>query len=403
MVEFSLTEEQKAFQTLVREFAKREIEPIAAELEKYTDPARIDEWYPWHIYDKLAQVGLKTMTLKKKWGGAGVDWLTVVVCIEELCAADAGIGGAIQQGCWKYPKVLQELWTDEQCEKFLRPLIEQPRYIMGTGLTEPEAGGDNYLPYLDPKGGARLSAVRDGDHVVLNGMKHFITNGGTASLYLVFARTDKTKPISEGLTLFAVTTDTPGFKIGRFHDKFGARNMTNAELIFENVRLPIPEHQVGGWNTGMRDLPRLLAASNSTTATFSLGVARRIYEKTLEYARGRVQGGVPIIQHQPTQMMLADMHVAIEVSRNIIWKAAWMGQKFADTQDPQYWDPILFKTPKLFTSEAAQKVALLAMEIHGGYAAMKDVGLEKLVRDALTFMHPDGTNTVLRLAIGHML
>lgn len=400
MVEFRLTEEQKALQTLAREFAQREIVPLSAELDKNTDPSKC---HSWEVFDKLAQVGLKTVTIKKKRGGAEVDWLTVGILTEEFCAADGGIGASIMQGCWKLPKVFQELVPDEKVEKFLRPFIENPRYIMGVALTEPEGGGcDNIMPCLDPKAGMQLSVTQSGDHFILNGMKHFISNGGMASLYMVFARTDRKKPITEGMTVFMVPADAPGFSVGRWHDKLGVRGMSNAELIFENCRIPV-ENQVSPWNGASKALARFLPHSNSTTATVSLGIARALFQRTLEYTKQRVQGAMPIIEHQPTKMMLADMWMLIEVSRNLLWKAMWTAQQFVDTQDPAYWNPPLFKSSKPFISECASRVAHLAMEIHGGYGVMRDVGLEKLVRDALTMLHPDATNTALRIAIGDAL
>ena len=150
-------------------------------------------------------------------------------------------------------------------------------------------------------------------------------------------------------------------------------------------------------------MARFLPHSNSTTATVSLGIARAIYERTLDYAKQRVQGAMPIIEHQPTKIMLAEMWMLIEVSRDLLWKAMWTAQQFVDTQSPEYWNPPLFKSPKPFISESASKIAHLAMEIHGGYGPLRDVGMEKLVRDALTSLHSGGTWDIQRIASGSLL
>jgi alkylation response protein AidB-like acyl-CoA dehydrogenase len=221
MVGFSLTEEQLALQTLAREFAEREIKPIALERDRIVDPAKC---IPWDVVDKGIKAGLKTLTLAKKYGGAEVDSVTMAVVCEEIGAGDLGVATIFFQGWWKVIQAIQRLANEKQGQEYLIPWRDNPRGLAGIALTEPEGGGsDNFYPQSDPRCGAKLAAVRDGQYVILNGMKHYLTLGPVATLWLTFARTDKTKPVDQGLTIFLVPSSTPGVSIGNVHDKMGVR------------------------------------------------------------------------------------------------------------------------------------------------------------------------------------
>lgn len=392
MIDFSLTEEQIALRTLVREFCEREVKPLGLEYDQKGDPG---ECFPWVVVEKSHQAGLNALALKKEYGGADIDTLTGAILVEEASAAESSFGALLQQ-IWKVTKIIQMVGTRQQQERFLFPLRHDPRFHFGIGLTEPEAGSDNFMNPPDPKAGLKLSAEVKGDEVILNGMKHFISFGNTASVFIVFARTDKSKPLREGLSLFVVDKDAPGLTVGRIHNRMGIRLMSQSELIFENCRIP-RANQLGGWNNAADQVVLVVRFSNAWTACICLGIARACFEKAVEYAKSRVQGAVPIIKHSNTAIHLGEMFMKLEAARYIIWKACWN----ADNAD--YFDPRMIKVPKVFVSEVAKDIAISAMEIHGGLGVMKEVGMEKLVRDALTLLHPDGPNDSLLIYAGHMI
>jgi len=354
--------------------------------------------------EKGIQVGFKTLTLAKKYGGAEISSVTMAILSEEIGVGDLGVASIFFQGWWKVVQGIQRMATEEQIQKYLIPWRDNPRGFTGIASTEPEGGGsDNILPCLDPKAGLKMTAVRDGNYVILNGMKHYLTLNPYVTLWLTSARTDKTKPVTEGVTYFLVPADTPGVSVGNVHDKMGVRLCPNAELIFDNVRVPITA-QLGGWNTGYIERSRkVIPPSNACTAAAILGVARAAMEQAIEYAKTRIQGGVPIIQHQAVQLKLADMWVNIETARLLIWRAMSVFDESIATGNFEGFDPKIFKAPKLYASEAAMKTVLDARNMLGGLGIMRDVGMEKLVRDVCTYEHADGTNDILRLGLARYL
>ncbi len=236
----------------------------------------------------------------------------------------------------------------------------------------------------------RTTAVRDGDHWVVNGMKHFISNGGAAKLYFILFRTDTTKGVNEGVTLFIVTPDMEGFTYGRVHEKMGQRLSQNAELIFENCRVP-DANRVTKVNGAMEERKRFVRGSNIEAAATVLGTARAAYEEALEYARNRVQGGKPIIDHQAVGFLLADCFADYEASRRLLHYAAWTAN-----QDDLY-DPKIGFMTKCFVSEASFRIATRALEVWGGMGYMTEAPMEKYLRDATSFLHSDGTNQAMRI------
>ncbi len=211
MFDFTLTEEQRALQTLVREFVAREVKPRAAALDAEPDPAKS---VPWEIIKAADQVGLRNLALRKDLGGSGQDCVTLGMCVEELAVGDLGVSVIFAQN-WKIMQMLQYAGTEEQQRQFLIPLRDDPKGVMAVAWTEPESGSDLGIPCMDPKGGPKLSCVKDGTYAVLNGMKVFMSNGPIAHLYIVFARTNREVPLTEGLTGFIVPRDLPGVEIFR--------------------------------------------------------------------------------------------------------------------------------------------------------------------------------------------
>ncbi len=386
MVEFALTEEQIALRDLARDFVAREVAPVAAALDAHPDPA---DCFSWELVEKLSAVGLRTVALDKAYGGAGADALTLCMLAEELAVGDMGVAVLMAQ-TWKIGQTIQRGGTPEQLQRFLPTLRDNPRGLLAIGITEPDMGSDYIIPYPDPRAGPRLMALRDGDGWVLNGMKHFISNGNRAALTLIFARTDEARPMTEGMTAFLVPRAAPGFSIGRVHNKMGERLANNAELIFQNCRIPAG-NLFGELHGGFEILRRFFPASNAYAAATVLGVGRAAYEKALEFAKTRVQGGRPIIEHQAIRLLLTDTKMRLDSTRDYIWHAAWA----ADHRE--HFDATWAAMPKVLAAETAVRATQVAIQVHGGYGVVREMGLEKLYRDAAVFFESDGTQQALTL------
>ncbi len=394
MADYTLPEELIALQRLAKDFSERELKPYAAEWDRKaaSDPAGC---FPMKTLVKASELGLRSITVPEKYGGAGQGIFGHVVILEELMVGEPGFAAVLHQ-VWKIVKLLFHFSTPEQQQKFIPPFLEDHTFVMGIGLTEPDYGTDNILPYSDPKGGLKLSATRDGDGWVLNGTKHFIACAAFAKLSYVVARTNRTAPVNEGCTMFMVPSDQPGFSIGRVHDKMGARLLMNAELVYENCRIP-DLYRVSEVNDGLPFMARTFSKHSPTTAVFSIGIARAAFEDTMEYAKNRIQCGVPIIEHDPVKMRFADMAASIEAARSLVWRAAWC----ADNMDP--YDPKIGLMANLFSSEVAPQVCTSAMQVYGGAGYMRDNPIERHTRNALMCWHIDGLQDVSRMKVGALL
>ena len=249
----------------------------------------------------------------------------------------------------------------------------------------------NYFLPKRAKAPFHTTAERGDGGWIINGMKHFISNGNRANLYILFAQTEKGKSLHEASTCFLVERDTAGFSIGRVHDKMGERLANNAELIFENCFVP-DENVVGEVGKGFDVLVQFFPQSNAYAAASILGVAGAAYSRAVEWAQTRVQGGWHLIEHDGIAADLAEMRMLIDAARSYIHRAAWL----ADNQD-QGWDASLGALPKVFASQSAWKIVTRCLEIHGGHGYMRESGVEKLVRDAAAFLHSDGVNRTLLL------
>ena len=381
---FSETEDQRAILDTVRRFNEAVVVPVAADLDRKDDP---EDCFSWDIVEETDKAGIRTMTLTEELGGIGADSLTTAMVIEELAKADMGVAVVMAQTL-KLAQVLQKALSLEQQGRYIPKFRDDPRCLLAIGITEPETASNYFLPHPSP---FRTAAEKTDGGWILNGMKHFISNGNRAGLYLVFVQTEKGKGLAEGSTCFLVERDTPGFSIGHVHDKMGERLANNAELIFTDCFIA-DENVVGSVGEGFQVLAQFFPQSNTYAAATVLGVAVTAYERALEWAKTRNQGGKPIIEHDGIRAQLAEMRMLNDVSRTYIHRAAWS----ADNQD-QGWDKTLGTLPKVFASQAAWKVVTWASEIHGGYGYMRDVGFEKLLRDAAAFLHSDGVNRTLLL------
>ncbi len=387
---YALSDDQRAILETVRRFVDEVVSPVAAELDRRPDPA---DCFSWDIIEKADAAGIRTMTLAEEHGGIGADSLTTSMVIEELAKGDIGVAVVMAQTL-KLAQILQRAPTEEQQQRYLPKFRDDPRFLLAIGITEPETASDYFIPHDKPFATAAERA--DGGWVV-NGMKHFISNGNRAGLYFLFVQTEKGRGLADGSTCFLVERDTPGFTIGRVHDKMGERFANNAELIFEDCFVA-DANVVGEVGKGFEVLTRFFPASNAYAAATVLGVAVSAYERALDWARTRVQGGRPLVEHDGIAADLAEMRMLLDAARAYTHKAAWM----ADHRE-HGWDATLGALPKVFASQAAWKIVTRASEIHGGYGFMRDVGLEKLMRDTAAFLHSDGVNRTLLLKAAKFL
>lgn len=388
MIDFTLNEKQLHWQAVARDFARREVAPVAAERDRIED---LDARMPWDLVRKASAAGLRTLAIPKEYGGAGADCLTLCLAGEELAVADLGFSVIMDQ-CWKFTPMLCILANDEQKQRFLKPYAQDDTYLLATTWTEAQSGSDNMIPYDVVEAGVKTSAVRDGDEWVINGRKVFTSNGSVAKLYFVYARTDFTAKPSEGVSCFLVPHDAPGLSFGTRYDKIGQRMVVNAEELFDNLRIPAanllgPEGHVSEFRR------KYMIRGNVEAAATTLGPGRAAYEAALDYARRTVQGGQALVEQQAVALKLAEMAMRLEAARQIVWRAAWA----TDHQDP--YDRKLSPLSKILASEVAFDVCRLAMDVVGGMSITTSAPFEKYLRDASTFLHSDGTNQVLRLRI----
>ncbi|MDH5749695.1 MAG: acyl-CoA/acyl-ACP dehydrogenase [Rhodospirillales bacterium] len=384
---FVLSEEQQAILETVRRFSDEVVAPVAADLDRQVNP---EDCFSWEIVEKADEAGIRTMTLSEENGGIGADSLTSAMVIEELAKTDMGTSVVMAQTL-KLAQILQSALNDEQKSRYIPKFRDNPRSVLAIGITEPETASNYFLPYNDAKAPFRTQAEKVDGGWKINGMKHFISNGNRANIYLLFVQTEKGKGLADGATCFLVDRDTPGFTIGRVHDKMGERTANNAELIFTDCFLP-DENVVGEVGKGFQVLVDFFPQSNAYAGATILGVAVAAYERAVEWAKIRVQGGKPLIEHDGVRADLAEMRMLLDVTRTYIYRACWA----ADHKD-QDWDKTMGAYPKVMASQAAWKIVTGCSEIHGGSGFMKDVGFEKLIRDAAAFLHSDGVNRTLLL------
>jgi len=387
---FIVNQDQRAILDTVARFVENEVTPRAAQLDANKDPAQC---YSWEIVEKAHEVGIRTMTLSEKWGGLGTDSLTTAMVIEELGKGDIGVSVIFAQTL-KIAQIMQKALNEEQQNRVLPKFAADPHGMLAIGITEPDNASNYFLPYPVP---FRTTAQKAEGGWVINGMKHFISNGNRASYYLLFVQTEKGKPMAEGSTCFLVERERAGFSIGRVHDKMGERLANNAELIFENCFVP-DQNVVGTVGRGFNVMAEFFPQSNAYAGATVIGVAGALYQKAVEWAKVRVQGGRPLIEHDGIRAQLAEMRMLIDASRSYIHRACWL----ADHQE-HGWDKTLGALPKAMASQTAWKIATWCMEIHGGHGYMKELGVEKLVRDAAAFLHSDGVNRTLFLKAANFM
>ena len=374
-----LTDDQQDLQKMVQEFVKKEIAPKAAHYDH-------TEEFPWDSIQKMAALGLMGIPIPEAYEGTELDTVSYMLTIEEISKACAATGAilAVHTSAGTMPILL--FGTEAQKLKYIPPLANGEK-LGAFALTEPGAGSDASR--------VTTTAVLDGDDYVLNGTKCFITNGGAAETYVVFASTDRTKGV-KGITGFIVEKGTPGFVIGKKEEKMGIRASSTTELIFENCRIP-KENLLGKIGEGFKIAMVVLDGARIGIGAQAVGIAQGAYEEALQYAKVREQFGNPIAAQQAVSFMLADMAIEIEAARQLVYHAAAL----KDAGRPYGKEAAMAKT---FASDVAVKVALDAVQIMGGYGYSREYPVERMLRDAKITQIYEGTNQIQRVVIaGHIL
>lgn len=370
----------------VRRFTEEHVVPRMAALDAMADPMAC---FSWEIVEAADAIGLRTVPLAEEYGGIGADNLTTTMVVETLANADQGVAVTLMQN-YKLIRFLEKAGTAEQKQRFFAKLVEDPRFLMAIGSSEPARASDYIIPFDDPGTRYQTKAERVEGGWRITGGKHFISNGPVASLYFIFAHTNPAEGVTSGSTCFLVERDTPGFTIGHVHNKMGERLTTNAELNFTDCF--VPDANVLGQVDRSHEVRAHFSLTAGVFATaLVLGVAAAAYERTLDWTRNRVQGGRPIIEHSAVAVDIAEMRMMIDAARAYVYQAA----RAADGTLP--WDPTYTSLAKVFAARTAWHVVTKALELHGGYGYMRETGIEKLVRDAAAFWHSDGANKSLLL------
>ena len=387
-----LTDEQRAWGQKARTFAEARIKPISLERDLIADPK---ETFDWQIVKDGSREGFRTAVIPKEYGTPGIDAVTQVLVIAELSKADSAISKTFSQ-CWKWGTLMVERCTEDQKARFLKPFLDDDTYLLGMAGTEPTSGSDNRTQPDELTAGWMLTADRDGDEWVLNGTKRYIANGGVAKLYFVGTRTDRTVNMAQGGTVFLVPGDAPGLRVSEVHDKIGWRFYQNAELTFENVRIP-HTNMLGELNKGVAARTGgALEFNEIELAANAIGVCDAATEMAMERAKSRWQGGSYIIEHQAIQLKLAEMNMLTEALRAFVMNIA----RAADSDGGFNKAHIILAMN--FATDVIQRVTHLNMDVHGAEGIMKDTGAEKLVRDAAIWTHLAGDSVQRMKVIKHL-
>lgn len=377
---FELTEEQSLIRDMVREFAEKEVAPSAAERD---EEERFDREL---MFGRLAELGLTGIVFPEQYGGAGADYLSYAIAVEELSRVCASTGVTLSAHLSLGSNPIYLFGTEEQKQRFLVPMAQGEK--MGAfGLTEPSAGSD--------AGGTKTTAILEGDEWVINGTKVFITNAGEAETYVIFARTDKEAEKHHGISAFIVEKGTPGFSFGKKEKKMGIRSSPTMELVFENCRIP-KENLLGPEGAGFKVAMKTLDGGRIGIASQALGIAQGALDASVDYAKERKQFNVAIGTFQGVQFQLADMATQVEAARLLIYKAAFRASAGMSYSRES-------AMAKLMASETAMRITTQAVQIHGGYGYTREFPVERMMRDAKITEIYEGTSEVQRIVIGTSL
>ncbi len=377
-MDFSLTEEQKMLRTMVREFAEKEFEPIAAQID---EEAR----FPAESIKRMAELGLMGIPFPEKYGGSGGGTIQFTIATEEISRVCASTGVIYLVTAGLAGKPIYQFGNEEQRQRFVVPIAKGEK-LACFALTEANAGSD--VAALE------TSATRRNGGYVLNGIKLFITNGAEADITLVFATIDKSLR-HRGITAFVVEKGTPGFSVGKLEHKLGIRASSTAELVFDDCFVP-EANRLGDEGIGFRIALEAIDSSRISIAAQAVGIAQGAFDKALAYAKERQQFGQPIINFQAIQWMLADMATQIDAARLLVYRAAYLEDKGL---------PFIKEASmaKVFAPEVAMFVTTKAIQIYGGYGYVKDYPLERYFRDARITGIYEGTDEMQRMTIARSL
>ncbi|MBK8345131.1 MAG: acyl-CoA dehydrogenase [Bacteroidetes bacterium] len=375
---FELTEEQLMIKQAARDFAQNVLKPGVIDRDR-------EMRYPYEEVKQMGELGFLGMMVSPEYGGGGMDTMSYVLAMEEISKVDSSCSVIMSVNnslvCWG----LENYGTEEQKRKYL-PDLASGKKIGAFCLSEPEAGSDATSQ--------RTTAEDKGDYYLLNGTKNWITNGGTASVYLVMAQTDVAKG-HKGINCLIVEKDMPGFIVGAKEDKLGIRASDTHTLLFNDVKVP-KENRIGDDGFGFTFAMKTLSGGRIGIASQALGIAAGAYELSLDYAKVRKAFGKEIAQHQAIQFKLADMATEIEAARLLIYKAAQL-------KDAHENYDLASSMAKVFASEVAMKTTVEAVQIHGGYGYVKEYHVERLMRDAKITQIYEGTSEVQRIVIGRSI
>ncbi len=375
---FSLSEEQKLIKQAAKDFAKQQLLPTVLERDEL-------QKFPKEEIEKLSELGFMGMMVAPEYGGSGLDTLSYVLAMEEISKIDASTSVIMSVNnslvCWG----LEKFGNQDQKEKYLKPLASGKK-IGAFCLSEPEAGSDATSQ--------KTTAVDQGDHYLLNGTKNWITNGSSASTYLVMAQTDVAKG-HKGINTFIVEKDSPGFTVGPKENKLGIRSSDTHTLIFDQVKVP-KENRIGADGFGFTFAMKTLSGGRIGIAAQALGIAAGAYELALDYAKQREAFGKPIGGHQAVAFKLAQMHTKIEAARQLVYKAAW-----EKDQGLNY--DLSSAMAKLNASEVAMWASVEAVQIFGGNGFVKEYHVERLMRDAKITQIYEGTSEIQQLVISRAI
>ena len=374
MVEFSLTKEQLLQQQLYREFAEKEVKPKAADMDEA-------EKYDVSIMDKMAKYGMLGIPFPKEDGGSGASVLSYALCVEELAKVDASTATACSVHTSLCTSLIQNFGTPFQKEKYYKPLASGQKYGY-FGLTEPNAGSD--------AAGQQSTAVKEGDHYILNGSKIFITNSGFSDIFVVFAMTDKSKG-TKGISAFIIEKGMPGFTIGNDIPRMGIRAASNCELAFDNVIVPA-ENLIGREGEGFKIAMATLDGGRIGVAAIALGIAQGAINETIKYVGERKQFGKTIGSFQNTKFKLAELQAKVDAARLLVWRAACA----KDNHEPI---STYAAMAKLVCSDVANETTRTCVQLFGGYGYSREYPVERMMRDAKITEIYEGTSEVQKMVI----
>jgi butyryl-CoA dehydrogenase len=377
-MDFQLTEDQRMFRDMVRDFAAKEIAPIAERIDA-------NEEYPFESIKKMGELGITGLTIPEEYGGSGGTYIHWCIAMEEIAYACAGTAAILDTSWGIATHCINVHANDEQKKRYLTPLAKGEK-IGAYALTEANAGSDPSQ--------LETTVVQDGNSYVLNGNKIFTSNGAEADILVIFATTDKSLGY-KGISAFIVEKDTPGFSIGSAYHKLGIRAAHNAELLFEDCRIPV-ENLLGAEGRGFSVALSALDSARIGIAAQAVGIARAVLEESISYAKERQQFNQPIANFQALQWMMADIATGIDAARLLAYRAA-------DLQDKGLPFNTEAAMAKVFATEMAMSAATKGIQIHGGYGYMMDSPMQRHFRDAKITEIYEGTSEIMRFVIARSL